>query len=52
LQICEALAGLPPGRANLLRRALNKYKQKTVDKIRREFIASAKARGFTDENIV
>jgi DNA polymerase-3 subunit alpha len=51
LQICEAFAGLPPGRADVLRRALNKYKQKTVDEIRREFIASAKARGHTDEKI-
>jgi DNA polymerase-3 subunit alpha len=52
LQICEAFAGLPPGRADVLRRALNKYKQKTVDEIRREFIVSAKARGHTDEKIV
>jgi len=52
LQICEAFAGLPPGRADVLRRALNKYKQKTVDEIRREFIASAKARGHSDEKII
>jgi DNA polymerase III alpha subunit len=51
LQICEAFAGLPPGRADVLRRALNKYKQKGVDEIRREFITSAKARGHTDEKI-
>jgi DNA-directed DNA polymerase III PolC len=51
LQICEAFAGLPPGRADVLRRALNKYKQKTVDEIHLEFIASAKARGHTDEKI-
>ena len=52
LQICEAFAGLPPGRADVLRRALNKYKQKTVDEIRREFVVSAKARGHTDDKIV
>jgi DNA polymerase III alpha subunit len=51
LQICEAFAGLPPGRADVLRRALNKYKQKTVDEIHREFITSAKARGHTGEKI-
>lgn len=51
LQICEAFAGLAPGRADVLRRALNKYKQKTIDEIHGEFIASAKARGHTPEKI-
>jgi error-prone DNA polymerase len=51
LQICEAFAGLPPGRADVLRRALNKYKQKTIDEIHLEFIASAKARGHVPEKI-
>jgi DNA polymerase III alpha subunit len=51
LQICEAFAGLPPGRADVLRRALNKYKQKVIDEIHGEFIASAKARGHTPEKI-
>src|SRR4029077_21212392 len=36
LQICEAFAGLPPGRADVLRRALNKYKQKVIDEIHAE----------------
>ncbi|HEX7653544.1 MAG TPA: DNA polymerase III subunit alpha, partial [Verrucomicrobiae bacterium] len=45
LQICEAFAGLPPGRADVLRRALNKYQQATVAEIKQEFIASAQARG-------
>jgi DNA polymerase-3 subunit alpha len=51
LQICEAFAGLPPGRADVLRRALNKYKQKVIDEIHQEFIASAKARGHASEKI-
>lgn len=51
LQICEAFAGLPPGRADVLRRALNKYKQKVIYEIHREFIASAKARGHAPEKI-
>ena len=51
LQICEAFAGLPPGRADVLRRALNKYKQKVIEEIHLEFIASAKARGHTPEKI-
>ena len=51
LQICEAFAGLPPGRADVLRRALNKYKQKVIDEIHVEFIASAKARGHSPEKI-
>ena len=49
LQMCEAFAGLSPGRADLLRRALNKYKQPVIDEIRAEFFASAKARGHTPE---
>lgn len=52
LQICEAFAGLNPGRADVLRRALNKQKRKTIEEIRLEFFASAKARGHTDEKIV
>ena len=51
LQICEAFAGLPPGRADVLRRALNKYKQKVIDEIHQEFIASARARGHAPEKI-
>jgi error-prone DNA polymerase len=49
LQICEAFAGLPPGRADVLRRALTKQKWKTVEEIRLEFIASSLARGHTPE---
>ena len=49
LQICEAFAGLPPGRADVLRRALNKQKRKIIEEIHLEFVASAKARGHTTE---
>lgn len=45
LQICEAFAGLPPGRADVLRRALNKQKRAVIAEVCREFIASATARG-------
>jgi DNA polymerase-3 subunit alpha len=51
LQICEAFAGLPPGRADVLRRALTKYKQKVIEEIHGEFIASAAARGRAPEKI-
>jgi DNA polymerase-3 subunit alpha len=51
LQICEAFAGLPPGRADVLRRALNKQKRAIIEEIRAEFFASAKARGHGDEKI-
>jgi DNA polymerase-3 subunit alpha len=49
LQICEAFAGLPPGRADVLRRALNKQKRPVIAEIYDEFVASAKARGHTPE---
>lgn len=52
LQICEAFAGLNPGRADVLRRALNKQKRAVIAEIGREFFASAKARGHHDEKIV
>ncbi len=51
LQICEAFAGLPPGRADVLRRALNKQKRKVIEEIHGEFIASARARGHSPEKI-
>jgi DNA-directed DNA polymerase III PolC len=51
LQICEAFAGLPPGRADVLRRALNKQKRAVIAEIREVFFASAKARGHDDEKI-
>ncbi|HEY3855142.1 MAG TPA: DNA polymerase III subunit alpha [Verrucomicrobiae bacterium] len=49
LQICEAFAGLPPGRADVLRRALNKQKRSVIEEISGEFIASALARGHPME---
>jgi len=51
LQICEAFAGLPPGRADVLRRALNKQKRVVIAEIRDEFFASARARGHSPEKI-
>jgi DNA polymerase-3 subunit alpha len=51
LQICEAFAGLPPGRADVLRRALNKQRRAVIAEIRDEFFASAKARGHNDAKI-
>lgn len=45
LQICEAYAGLPPGRADVLRRALNKFKRDVIAEIREEFFASSLKRG-------
>ena len=52
LQLCEAFAGLPPGRADVLRRALHKQKRAVVEEIRGEFFASALARGHAPEKIV
>ena len=52
LQICEAFAGLPAGRADVLRRALVKQKRKVVEEIGREFFASARARGHGETKIV
>jgi DNA-directed DNA polymerase III PolC len=51
LQICEAFAGLPPGRADVLRRALGKNKLRLIEDIRGEFVAAARARGHDDEKI-
>jgi DNA-directed DNA polymerase III PolC len=51
LQICEAFAGLPPGRADVLRRALNKQKRKVIEEIGSEFIESAHARGHAPAKI-
>ena len=51
LQICEAFAGLPPGRADVLRRALNKQKRLVIEEIRQEFFASSIARGHLPEKI-
>jgi len=44
LQICEAFAGLAPGRADVLRRALVKQDKKKIAEIRLEFIAAARGR--------
>jgi DNA polymerase III alpha subunit/nucleotidyltransferase/DNA polymerase involved in DNA repair len=45
LQICEAFAGLSPGRADILRRALGKLKRPVIEEIKTEFYAAAQARG-------
>lgn len=45
LQICEDFAGLPAGRADILRRALVKCRQERVIEIGREFVAAAEAKG-------
>ena len=49
LQLCEAFAGLPPGRADVLRRALNKQKRAVIEEIRCEFFSSARARDHSPE---
>jgi DNA-directed DNA polymerase III PolC len=49
LQLCEAFAGLPPGRADVLRRALNKQKRAVIEEIRGEFFQAALARGHTPD---
>jgi DNA polymerase III alpha subunit len=51
LQICEAFAGLNPGRADLLRRALVKQNFKQIDVIAREFATAALARGHAPDQI-
>jgi error-prone DNA polymerase len=40
---------LPPGRADVLRRALNKQKRAIIEEIHSEFFASANARGHSPE---
>lgn len=52
LQICEAFAGLPPGRADVLRRALVKVKPAVIEEIGREFIVAARKLGRAEEDIV
>ena len=49
LQICEAFAGLAPGRADVLRRALNKQKRAVIEEIQGEFFSSSLARGHSPE---
>jgi DNA polymerase-3 subunit alpha len=52
LQICEAFAGMPPGRADVLRRALVKQKRKVVDEIGEEFANHALAKGHNPKKIL
>ncbi len=51
LQICEAFAGLPPGRADILRRALGKEKADVIAQIQTEFADCARRLGRTEEEI-
>jgi DNA-directed DNA polymerase III PolC len=51
LQICEAFAGLPPGRADILRRALAKEKTELITQIKTEFADCARKRGCTEPEI-
>jgi DNA-directed DNA polymerase III PolC len=51
LQICEAFAGLPAGRADVLRRALGKSKSALIAEIEQEFRACARARKRDPEAI-
>src|SRR6266478_7702941 len=51
LQICEAFAGLPPGRADVLRRALNKQKRAIIEEIRGEFAECARKNSRTESEI-
>jgi DNA-directed DNA polymerase III PolC len=51
LQICELFAGLPPGRADVLRRALAKEKTDIIAQIQAEFADSAGRLGRTETEI-
>src|SRR5206468_1109954 len=51
LQICETFAGLPPGRADILRRALSKGQAAVIAETQKEFFACARARGRADKDI-
>src|SRR6185369_9184190 len=51
LQICEAFAGLPPGRADVLRRALGKNKTELIDQIQIEFSDCAREHGRAENEI-
>ena len=51
LQICEIFAGIPPGRADVLRRALNKHKHETIEAFRKEFFSRAAEKGHDDATI-
>ncbi len=52
LQICEAFAGLPPGRADVLRRALGKDKAEVISQIETEFADCARKLGRSESEIV
>lgn len=51
LLLCERFAGLSPGRADLLRRALNRGRMDLVEDLGREFCESARTRGHSEELI-
>jgi DNA polymerase III alpha subunit/nucleotidyltransferase/DNA polymerase involved in DNA repair len=51
LQICEAFAGLAPGRADILRRALGKEKADVIAQIQTEFAECARRHGRTEAEI-
>lgn len=51
LQICEAFADMPPGRADVLRRALVKSDRRKIDELGEEFVSRAKQLGRSDEQI-
>ncbi|MCP5523998.1 MAG: hypothetical protein H7A46_20880 [Verrucomicrobiales bacterium] len=51
LQICEAFAGLPGGRADVLRRSLVKENWPVVQQIEQEFAACARQRGHSEDDI-
>ena len=48
LQIAEAFAAMPPGRADILRRALVKMRDAEIDKMRLEFEECARRNGRTE----
>jgi DNA polymerase III alpha subunit/nucleotidyltransferase/DNA polymerase involved in DNA repair len=52
LQMCEAFAGLPPGRADILRRALAKEKTELIEQIQTEFAECARRLGRSEPDIV
>ena len=51
LQICEAFADMPAGRADILRRSLVKQKAADVEKMRLEFWGCAERKGRTQPEI-
>ncbi len=51
LQICDIFAGLSPGRADTVRRALGKGKTQMIAEIETEFFDSARKRGHSEKEI-